>query len=174
MYLPCVFLIISHSRFDRTIKNNYFSWLLPLNRGAAFCRISRILVKLHCWALLREFVTACWGKLTGRVKFTPQILLGVQMWPLFSILHTLSLDIHKLHIRLNEWLNLLGARVFWKKCWILTFWHHFQTANIPIQSQNLRITFVTSSRYDFLLVILRFSLTNLTIYSHAMNWTPST
>ncbi len=115
MYLPCVFLIIFHLRFDRTIKNNYFSWLLPLNRGAAFCRISRILVKLHCWALLREFVTTCWGELTGRVKFTPQIHLGVQMWPLFSILHTLSLDIHKLHIRLNEWLNLLGARGFWKK-----------------------------------------------------------
>ncbi len=36
MYLPCVFLITSHSGFDRTIKNNYFSWLLPLNRGAAF------------------------------------------------------------------------------------------------------------------------------------------
>ncbi len=112
----CVFNYISLKIWP----NNYISWLLFLNRGAAFCRISRILVKLHCWALLREFVTACWGELTGRVKFTPQILLGVQMWPLFSILHTLSLDIHKLHIRLNEWLNLLGARGFWKKCWILT------------------------------------------------------
>ncbi len=37
-----------------------------------------------------------------------------------------------------------------------------QTANIPLQSQ-----------YNFLLVIWQFSLTNLTIYLHAMNWTAS-
>ncbi len=37
----------------------------------------------------------------------------------------------------------------------------------------VRITFATSSQYDYLLVIWRFSLTNLTIYTHAMNWTAS-
>jgi len=71
MYPPCVFLITSHSGFDRTIKDNYFSWPIPLNPAAGFCRISSVLVELHCWALFREFLSKhVFGDLTERVKFT--------------------------------------------------------------------------------------------------------
>ncbi len=41
----------------------------------------------------------------------------------------------------------------------------------PSESENSICN--TSSQYNFLLVIWWFSLTNLTIYSHAMNWTTS-
>ncbi len=43
----------------------------------------------------------------------------------------------------------------------------------PSESESANNTCNTSSRYNFLLSICRFSLTNLTIYSHAMNWTAS-
>ncbi len=43
----------------------------------------------------------------------------------------------------------------------------------PSESESANNICNTSSQYNFLLVIWRFSLTNLTIYSHAMNWTAS-
>ncbi len=43
----------------------------------------------------------------------------------------------------------------------------------PSESESANNICNTSSRYNFLLAIWRFSLTNLIIYSDAMNWTAS-
>lgn len=115
MYPPCVFLITSHSGFARTIKDNYFSWHLLLNRAAGFCRISSVLGELHCWALLREFLLKhVFGDLTGRVKFTknplrsPDVTL-VQYSAYTSFGHVQAA--YQLHERLNAHQDILR---WWK------------------------------------------------------------